>query len=878
MYNNIYVAVDNSPLSTSGIDVGVLLADSFSAHLVGSHVYAAQLHDRRFRQMEGGLPEKFREEEELNRQRDVHDSLITKGLELITDSYLTVFERRCRQAGISFEARSLEGKHYVELRRDIAKLSSDLVIIGALGLGAVDESVIGSVCERVVRHVGVDALVIKNEIKPREDSRCQPLISVAVDGSDRSFGGLITALDLSVQLDLEVEAVSVFDPFFHTVAFRSIANVLSEEAGKVFRFEEQEQLHEEIIDSGLAKIYKAQLRAAEKIAEKKGRTIKTRLLAGKAFSTILSYVEEERPWALVVGRSGLHSEEGNELGATAENLLRLAKCNVLLTASAFTPPAEELAEDTTSWTKEAEARMTRVPGFVRGMARKSILDFAREEGHTVITSDIVDKAVASILPASAQEAMGMIAEVGKGGHSEDETGAARPLAWSVKANSRLARIPAGVMRDAMRDRIEASAHEQGSSKVTLKIVEEAVAAGRQTMAKSMEQLQPDTRVDQTGEGAGLNADSHGSGTAERRCPVAGMSNVAPATGLDWTTEAMRRLESVPEGFMREMTRARVEAFAGRKGWSQITLEVVEEKLSGWNEHSRQAEATLPWEPDVKARVERIPAVVRGQIILEVEQVAVEEGRESVTSEFFDGVVRKWTEGGMEFHHKKGVEKIKGPEETACELPSEFLKWQLATRSRVFDKIKERHSVEFFNAHLPVVSTVQGGAGQFRIHSSTKGTGLLPKDEYLDYYLGLIAECLERIKGRPFDETAGERIAVAREFYANPDHIDRRRLGLLEIFRGQTFKNLSENPQATVLYTGTWKGYFSLQINCIAEIIAPGDPYFRFLYGMRQLFEYERFHIHQPAYALGYLFWAQEAFDKSPVMGKAGAKIAGASAG
>ena len=65
--------------------------------------------------------------------------------------------------------------------------------------------------------------------------------------------------------------------------FHSIAGVLSSKAQKVFRFKEQEKLHEEIIDSGLAKIYTAHLEIAKKIAEDEGVELKTTLLAGKPF-------------------------------------------------------------------------------------------------------------------------------------------------------------------------------------------------------------------------------------------------------------------------------------------------------------------------------------------------------------------------------------------------------------------------------------------------------------------------------------------------------------------------------------------------------------------------------------------------------------------
>ena len=49
-----------------------------------------------------------------------------------------------------------------------------------------------------------------------------------------------------------------------------------------------------------------------------------------------------------------------------------------------------------------------------------------------------------------------------------------------------------------------------------------------------------------------------------------------------------------------------------------------------------------------------------------------------------------------------------------------------------------------------------------------------------------------------NETRDLRINTAREFYKHPEHIDWRRLGLLEIFEGSTFKNLTENPTASVL--------------------------------------------------------------------------------
>mgnify|MGYP001596638367 CR=1 FL=1 len=84
-YQSIYIPFDNSPHARRGLDLGIAIARATGARVTGSHVYAAGLHDRRFRQMESGLPERYREEEKLAEQREVHDDLITRGLSLISE-------------------------------------------------------------------------------------------------------------------------------------------------------------------------------------------------------------------------------------------------------------------------------------------------------------------------------------------------------------------------------------------------------------------------------------------------------------------------------------------------------------------------------------------------------------------------------------------------------------------------------------------------------------------------------------------------------------------------------------------------------------------------------------------------------------------------
>src|SRR5207244_6145074 len=170
----------------------------------------------------------------------------------------------------------------------VAGADADRGGLGAHGLGAVNGRTVGSVTDRLVRHIRVDSLVVR-DIHPFLDDASNRIV-VAIDRSPQSFAGLRTAIDLARVFEKQVEAVSVYDPYLHYAMFNGIVDVLSAEASKIFRFKEQEQLHEEIIDTGLAKIYESHLRVAQSVAQDEGAEIKTTLLDGKAFKKVLQYV------------------------------------------------------------------------------------------------------------------------------------------------------------------------------------------------------------------------------------------------------------------------------------------------------------------------------------------------------------------------------------------------------------------------------------------------------------------------------------------------------------------------------------------------------------------------------------------------------------
>ena len=407
MYKKIFIPLDNSKYSKYCEELAISIAKKSNSELVGGHVYAASLHHKRFKEMEVGLPEKYKEESELKKQREYHNSLIGRGLRMISDSYLDSLERKSKEQNIPFARNIKEGKNYIQLVEDINSNDYDLVIIGVRGLGEVEENAIGSVCERVVRRINTDVLIVKNE-KPLEGR-----VIVTVDGSEQSFRAVEMASDLAVKYNLELEAVSVYDPHYHHVAFNGIAKILSGEMGEVFKSDEQEKLHEDVIDKGLEKIYQGHLESALKKVMKSGIELKTTLLEGKPYDQILKYIDKVKPSLLVLGRTGIHAIDGLDLGSATENILRNAKCNVLITKSrqkVETNPfyedeeivkkeimreqaAEEQAVTTVavSWTDDANTLISKVPAFVRPMVVGEVENYARTKGSSEITKEIVEE-------------------------------------------------------------------------------------------------------------------------------------------------------------------------------------------------------------------------------------------------------------------------------------------------------------------------------------------------------------------------------------------------------------------------------------------------------------------------------------------------------
>jgi hypothetical protein len=128
------------------------------------------------------------------------------------------------------------------------------------------------------------------------------------------------------------------------------------------------------------------------------------------------------------------------------------------------------------WSKEALAKMEKVPPFVLGMAKQTIEARARERGDKMVNPGIIEEVFTNIMPASAKQAMGM--EVTEEELNEEQNKSDAPqdmpsfeLKWHDDAAQKVRKIPISFMRDMAVKRIEQEVRKEGIDEVTMELFE-----------------------------------------------------------------------------------------------------------------------------------------------------------------------------------------------------------------------------------------------------------------------------------------------------------------------------------------------------------------------------------------------------------------------
>jgi hypothetical protein len=342
----------------------------------------------------------------------------------------------------------------------------------------------------------------------------------------------------------------------------------------------------------------------------------------------MDHARKTNPWLIVVGRIGVHSPtDETGLGSNAENILRAAPCDVLLSTRLEVPRLDLRAEETVRWTPEAEARMKNVPEQVKGIARTGVLRLALEKGHSVITSAVIDDAMDRFMPKSASAATKALAEAValeraksgpvsmcracgvtatqsdpvkctvcgasdfevisqemiekiaavEGGLQEETTYDGRKLRWTEEARKGLWTMKNAYQRRRVKARVEKSARMKKLDAITLEFARQVIE--EETGAPLEIQVPATASASAAGSEARLIARD------DKKNPL--------ISTFEWTSDAAQRILRVPAGFMRNQTQERIEELARERAATTIDLAFVEEGIEIGKRMMAEMIATYP---------------------------------------------------------------------------------------------------------------------------------------------------------------------------------------------------------------------------------------------------------------------------------------------
>jgi len=380
----VLVCLDGSPDSNAAAALALELARFEGRRVIAAHVYDARIHESRFRQMEPGLPQQYQAKEGLKELRNSHGTLMSDGFKALSRGYMEEFLTMAREAKVDVETVVEEGRNYVGLLRIFQRTKPGLTALGAAGLGDTGDGMLGSTAARLLRSLNCDLLIGRASSPP-----CGPVLT-GIDGSEHALAALDNARVYVAFTGGSMHLVASYDPELHQRVFKTMAETMPPQAQAAVGLDKQQGLHESLIDDGLGVLYKQFLDEAAGTVSGEKESCQTHLVADKGYRGIVSKAEAINAGLICLGRFGHNrvdgGEDGSDIGATAEAVVRLARCHVHISAPPpAAPSVREPDEEKMVWEPEALKRLDKVPRFVRKMARRSIETVARDEGAEQVT-------------------------------------------------------------------------------------------------------------------------------------------------------------------------------------------------------------------------------------------------------------------------------------------------------------------------------------------------------------------------------------------------------------------------------------------------------------------------------------------------------------
>lgn len=207
------------------------------------------------------------------------------------------------------EPETREGKPSEVILQRAAELPADLIVIGARGLSAPDEFLLGSTAHKLAHYAECSVLVA------RPLDREQPLIVVlAADGSQEAERAAEMLCTFPLPQWAEVIVVGVAE----------IALGLAGSKGKAFS-DVPESVRQALLDAAEARVS-----AAVKHLNECGAQVRSVIRVGHPAGEILATAKEQDADLIVMGARGQTRASLFPLGGVAQKIIKYAPCSVLV--------------------------------------------------------------------------------------------------------------------------------------------------------------------------------------------------------------------------------------------------------------------------------------------------------------------------------------------------------------------------------------------------------------------------------------------------------------------------------------------------------------------------------------------------------------------
>jgi len=233
----------------------------------------------------------------------VDTSQITRSMEENAKTELMELAATVKQAGVNVEFEVRAGDAYEEIKRSIDAVKPQLLVMGTHGRRGVERWFMGSTTEKLLRHSPVPMITISATGEKAGTPRFKRIL-VTTDFSDGTSDALAYAFSVAQENEAQIKLLHV------------VHDVAADVSGK----------YRESLMQGVEK----QLDDLVPVEATTWCDVKTQVEIGVPYRIILRVLEDEKIDLLVMNIHGKGMLDRALLGSTAERVVRVAPCPVML--------------------------------------------------------------------------------------------------------------------------------------------------------------------------------------------------------------------------------------------------------------------------------------------------------------------------------------------------------------------------------------------------------------------------------------------------------------------------------------------------------------------------------------------------------------------